>query len=58
MLFLEKTLIGNMKHEKISFNNISVKNQQINTIIKNDIEFLMIKDIFLTLMKMFHILYI
>ena len=31
-----------MKHEKISFNNISVKNQQIktNTIIKNNIEFL------------------
>ena len=31
-----------MKHEKISFNNTSVKNQQIktNTIIKNNIEFL------------------
>ena len=31
-----------MKHEKISFNNISVKNQQIktNTIIKNNTEFL------------------
>ena len=42
MLFLRKTLIENMKHEKISFNNISVKNQQIktNTIIKNNIEFL------------------
>ena len=38
----KKTLIENMKHEKISFNNISVKNQQIetNTIIKNNIEFL------------------
>ena len=31
-----------MKPDKISFNNISVKNQQIktNTIIKNNIEFL------------------
>ena len=38
----KKTLIGNMKPNKISFNNISVKNQQIktNTIIKNNIEFL------------------
>ena len=38
----KKTLIENMKPDKISFNNISVKNQQIktNTIIKNYIEFL------------------
>ena len=38
----KKTLIENMKPAKISFNNISVKNQQIrtNTIVKNDIEFL------------------
>ena len=42
MLFLKKTLIENMKPNKISFNNISVKNQQIrsNTIVKNNIEFL------------------
>ena len=41
MLF-KKTLIENMKPNKISFNNISVKNQQIktNTIAKNNIEFL------------------
>ena len=41
MLF-KKTLIENMKPDKISFNNISVKNQQIktNTIVKNIIEFL------------------
>ena len=38
----KKTLIENMKPDKISFNNIPVKNQQIktNTIIKNNIEFL------------------
>ena len=38
----KKTLIENMKPDKISFNNISVKNQQIktNTIVKNSIEFL------------------
>ena len=38
----KKTLFENMKPNKISFNNISVKNQQIktNTIIKNNIEFL------------------
>ena len=38
----KKTLIENMKPDKISFNNISVKNQQIKTImiIKNNIEFL------------------
>ena len=38
----KKTLIENMKPDKISFNNISVKNQQIktNNIIKNNIEFL------------------
>ena len=38
----EKTLIENMKPDKISFNNISVKNQQIktNVIVKNNIEFL------------------
>ena len=38
----KKTLLENMKPDKISFNNSSVKNQQIktNTIIKNNIEFL------------------
>ena len=38
----KKTLLENMKPDKISFNNISVKNQQIKTnkIVKNDIEFL------------------
>ena len=38
----KKTLIENMKPNKISFNNISVKNQHIktNTIVKNNIEFL------------------
>ena len=38
----KKTLLENMKPNKISFNNISVKNQQIktNTITKNNIEFL------------------
>ena len=38
----KKTLIENIKPNKISFSNISVKNQQIktNTIIKNNIEFL------------------
>ena len=38
----KKTLIESMKPNKISFNNISVKNQQIktNTIVKNNIEFL------------------
>ena len=38
----KKTLIENMKPDKISFNNISIKNQQIktNTIVKNNIEFL------------------
>ena len=38
----KKTLLENMKPDKISFNNMSVKNQQIktNTIIKNNIEFL------------------
>ena len=38
----KKTLLENMKPDEISFNNISVKNQQIktNTIIKNNIEFL------------------
>ena len=37
----KKTLIENMKPNEISFNNISVKNQQIktNTIVKNNIEF-------------------
>ena len=41
MLF-KKTLIENMKPDKISFNNISVKNQQIktNAIVENNIEFL------------------
>ena len=41
MLF-KKTLLENMKPDKISFNNISVKNQQIKTniLIKNNIEFL------------------
>ena len=38
----KKTLIENMKPDKISFHNTSVKNQQIktNTIVKNNIEFL------------------
>ena len=38
----KKTLVENMKPNKISFNNISVKNQQIktNTIVKNNIEIL------------------
>ena len=38
----KKTLIENMKPDKISLNNISVKNQQIRTnkIVKNNIEFL------------------
>ena len=38
----KKTLLENMKPDKISFNNISVKNQQIKTnkIVKNNIEFL------------------
>ena len=38
----KKTLIENIKPNKISFNNISVKNQQIktNTIVKNNIKFL------------------
>ena len=42
MVFFKKTLIENMKPNKISFNNISVKNQQIktNVIVKNNIEFL------------------
>ena len=42
MHFLKKTLIENMKPDKISFNNIYVKNQLIktNTIIKDNIEFL------------------
>ena len=41
MLF-KKTLIENMKLNKISFNSISVKKQQIktNVIVKNNIEFL------------------
>ena len=41
-ILFKKTLLENMKPDKISFNNISVKNQQIktNTIIKNNIEFL------------------
>ena len=38
----KKTLLENMKPNKISFNNISVKNQQIKTnkIFRNNIEFL------------------
>ena len=41
-VLFKETLLENMKPEKISFNNISVKNQQIktNTIIKNNVEFL------------------
>ena len=41
-VLFKKTLIENMKPDKISFNNISVKNQQIksNKIVKNNIEFL------------------
>ena len=42
VVLFKKTLIENMKPNKISFNNISVKNQQIKTnrIVKNNIEFL------------------
>ena len=38
----KQTLLNNNKPDKISFNNISVKNQNISTnkIIKNNIEFL------------------
>ena len=56
MHFKKKTLIENTKPDKISFNYISVKNQQIktNTIVKNNIEFLNDK----RYMKIFHILYI
>ena len=41
-ILFKKTLIENMKPDKISFNTISVKNQQIrtNSIVKNNIEFL------------------
>ena len=41
-ILFKKTLIENIKPDKIYFNNISVKNQQIktNTIVKNNIEFL------------------
>ena len=41
-ILFKKTLLENIKPDKISFNNISVKNQQIktNTIVKNNIEFL------------------
>ena len=41
-ILFKKTLLENIKPDKISFNNISVKNQQIktNTIIKINIEFL------------------
>ena len=41
-ILFKKTLIENMKPNKISFNDITVKNQQIqtNTIVKNNIEFL------------------
>ena len=38
----KKTVLENMKPDKISFHNISVKNQQMetNAIIKNNLEFL------------------
>ena len=41
-VLFKKTLLENMKPDKISFNNISVKNRQIKTnkIVKNNIEFL------------------
>ena len=41
-VLFKKTLLESMKPDKISFNNISVKNQQIktDTIVKNNIEFL------------------
>ena len=57
-MFFKKTLSKNLKPEKIYFNNISVKNQQIktNTIVKNNIEFL--NDIFLIFIQTFHIYYI
>ena len=40
--FFKKTLIENMKPNKILFNNISIKNQQIKTnmIVENNIKFL------------------
>ena len=40
-ILFKKTLIENLKPDKISFHNISVKNQQMktNTIFKNNIEF-------------------
>ena len=40
-VLFKKTLLENMEPDKISFNNISVKNQQIKTnkIVKNNIEF-------------------
>ena len=41
-ILFKKTSVENMKPNKILFNNISIKNQQIktNTIVKNNIEFL------------------
>ena len=42
LILFKKSLIKNIKPNEISFNNISVKNQQIktNAIVKNNIEFL------------------
>ena len=59
MLF-KKTLIENMKPDKISFNTISVKTQQIktNTIVKNNIEFLNDKRYISDFIQIFLILYI
>ena len=58
MLF-KKTLMENMKPNKISFNTISVKNQQIktNTIIKDNIEFLNDKRYISDINKKFLIVY-
>ena len=56
----KKTLIENLKPDKISFNNISVKGQQIktNVIIKNNIEFLIDKRYISNINEKFRILYI
>ena len=62
-ILFKKTLIENMKPDKISFNNISVKNQQIktNTIAKNNIEFLndkrYISDIYTNIPHIYRMIY-
>ena len=49
-----------MKPDEISFNDISVKNQQIkiNTIVRNNTEFLNDKRYISDIYEIFHILYI